>query len=56
MDDLPLPQEADDVVYIWGVGKAQNVVIGEAGFLFCCNGVRTAFLEAVIFIVQAAFK
>ncbi len=54
--DLPLPQEADDVVYIWVVGKAQNVVIGEAGFLFCCNGVRTAFLEAVIFIVQAAFK
>lgn len=54
--DLPLPQEADDVVYIWVVGKAQNVVIGEAGFLFCCNGVRTTFLEAVIFIVQTAFK
>ena len=56
VNDLPLTQEADDVVYIWVVGKAQNVVIGEAGFLFCCNGVRTAFLEAVIFIVQAAFK
>lgn len=56
VNDLPLTQEADDVVDIRVVGKAQNVVIGEAGFLFCCNGVRTAFLEAVIFIVQAAFK
>ena len=54
--DLPLPQEADDVVDVRIVGKTQNVVISEAGFLFCCNGVRTAFLEAVIFIVQAAFK
>ena len=54
--DLPLPKEADDVVYIRVVGKTQNVVIGEAGLLFCCNGVRTTFLEAVIFIVQTAFK
>lgn len=54
--DLPLPQEADDVVDVRIVGKTQNVVIGEAGFLFCRDGVRTAFLEAVIFIVQAAFK
>ena len=54
--DLPLPKEADDVVYVRVVGKAQNVVIGEAGFLFCCDGVRITFLEAVIFIVQTAFK
>ena len=54
--DLPLPKEADDIVYVRVVGKAQNVVIGEAGLLFCCDGVRTTFLEAVIFIVQTAFK
>ena len=38
--DFPLPQKADDIVYVRIVGKTQNVVIGEAGFLFCCNGVR----------------
>lgn len=54
--DLPLPKEADNVVDVRIVGKAQNVVISEAGFLFCCDGVRTTFLEAVIFIVQTAFK
>ena len=54
--DLPLPKEADDIVYVRVVGKTQNVVIGEAGLLFCCDGVRTTFLEAVIYIVQTAFK
>ena len=39
--DLPLPQKADDIVYVRIVGKAQNVVIGEAGLLFCCDGART---------------
>ena len=34
MDDLPLTQEANDVVYVGIVGKAKDVVIGFAGFLF----------------------
>ena len=56
VDDLPLPQEADHVVHIRVITETQDIVIGEAGFLLCCNGVRTTFLEAVIFIVQTAFK
>lgn len=33
MDDFPLPQEADHVVDIRVVGQAEDVVVGEAGFL-----------------------
>ena len=40
MHDLPLPQEADDVVDVRIVGKTQNVVISEAGFLFCRKVLR----------------
>ena len=29
MDDLPLPQEADYVVYIRVVGQPENVIVGE---------------------------
>ena len=56
VDDRPLPQEADHVVHIRVITETQDIVIGEAGFLLCCNGVRATFLEAVIFIVQTAFK
>ena len=38
--DLPLPQEADNIIYVRIVGKTQDVVIGKAGLLLCCNGVR----------------
>ena len=34
MDDLPLPEESDDVVDIGIITDAQNVVIGYASFLF----------------------
>ena len=34
MDDLPLPQEADDIVDVGVVGHAQDVVIGNPGLLF----------------------
>lgn len=33
VDDLPLPQEADDIVHIRVVRQAQNVIVGEAGLL-----------------------
>ena len=56
VSNLSLTQELDRFPHIGDIYQAQDIVIGEAGFLFCCNGVRTAFLEAVIFIVQAAFK
>ena len=33
MDDLPLPQEADDVVDIRVIADAQDIVIGHPGLL-----------------------
>ena len=33
VDDLPLPQEADHIVYIRIVGKPQNIVVSGAGLL-----------------------
>jgi len=41
MHNLPLPQELYNLVYIGVVGQAQNVVVGGAGFLLCCNNVKT---------------
>ena len=43
VDDLPLPQEADDVVHVRVVGQTEDVVIGDPGLLFCCAFVRTTF-------------
>ena len=43
VNDLPLTQEADDVVDIRIVGHAQDVVVGDTGLLLCCDGVRTTF-------------
>ena len=33
VNDLPLPQKADDVVHVRVVGQAEDVVIGQAGLL-----------------------
>ena len=44
MDDLSCTQEFDDVAYVRVVGKAQDIVIGHARFLLCCDRVRTTFL------------
>ena len=35
MDDLPFPQEPDDVIDVGIVTDAQDVVIGDARLLFC---------------------
>ena len=48
VDNLPLPQEADGVVYIRIVGQPQNVVVGEAGLLLWCDLVRTTFAGEAI--------
>jgi hypothetical protein len=37
VDNLPLPQEADYVVYIRVVGQAEDVIVGEPGLLLWCN-------------------
>jgi len=34
VDDLPFPQEADNVVYVRVVAEAEDVVIGHPGLLF----------------------
>ena len=39
VNDLPLPQEADGVLYIRIIRQTQYVVVGGAGFLLWCNHV-----------------
>lgn len=46
MDDLPLPEIADGLQNIRVVHQAEDVVIGGAGLLLCCDGVRTTFQSA----------
>ena len=36
VDHLALPEELNNIVYIRIVAESENVVIGDAGFLFCC--------------------
>ena len=48
MDDLALAQEADDVVDVRVVGKAQNVVIRHARLLLGCNCAGTTILERLL--------
>ena len=44
VDHFPGPQEADGVVDIRVIGQAENVVVGNARLLLCCDLVRTTFL------------
>ena len=44
VDHLALPEELNDIVYIWVVTEAKDVVIGDSGFLLCCNHVCKTFL------------
>ena len=37
VDHLPLAQELDNVVYVRIVAEAQDVIVGDAGFLLWCN-------------------
>ena len=41
--NLPLAQEADGVGDVRIIAEAKNVVVGYAGFLLCCDLVRTTF-------------
>ena len=44
VNNFPGPQKADGIVDVRVVRESQNVVIGHAGFLLCCDRVRTTFL------------
>ena len=41
--DLPFTEEFERLADIWIVDQAQQVVIGRAGFLLCCNCKRTTY-------------
>ena len=41
MDDLPFPEEADGIAHIRLLYQAQDIIVGGAGFLLCCNLVNT---------------
>ncbi len=62
VDNFPLPQEADHIVHVRVVGQAENVVVGKAGLLLCCDRIRTTssvfrgiqlIRDAVNFVLQA---
>ena len=44
--DLPLTQELDGILNVGIIDKAQDVVVGDAGFLLCCNRKSTSFCAA----------
>ena len=46
--DFPLTQETDHIVDIRVVRQAEDVVIGKAGLLFCCDLVRTTFSNGIM--------
>lgn len=41
VDDLPGTQKFDDVVDVRVIGQPQDIVVGDAGLLLCCDRVRT---------------
>lgn len=42
VNDFPLSQVADGITYLRVSYHPQDIVIGGAGFLLCCDAVRTA--------------
>ena len=44
VDDLPGPEKLDDIVDVGVIAQPQDVVVGDAGLLLCCDRVRTTFL------------
>ena len=53
MNQFPFPQKPDGIFHIGVIHQTENVVIGDSGFLFCCNCERTTY--HVKQIGQAAF-
>lgn len=41
MNHFPLSQEANGIRHLRILYQAQNIVVGDSCFLFCCNHVRT---------------
>jgi len=47
VDDLPLAEEAYCITDVRVVTQPQDVVVGCAGFLFCCNGKSATFASKI---------
>lgn len=45
VDYLPLAQELDNVVYVRVIAEAQDVIVGDAGFLLWCNHESATLLQ-----------
>lgn len=45
VNDFSFAKEFYNFVYVRVVGKPQNVVVGSAGFLFCCTLLRHYFYK-----------
>ena len=43
MNDLPLPEKLDCIPDVGVVDQPEDVVVAQAGFLLCCNHIRTTF-------------
>ena len=41
VDDLPLPEEFDDIIDIRVIREPQDIIIRHPGLLLCCNHIRT---------------
>lgn len=41
MDDLPFPEEADGGDDVGVIHQPEDVIVGGAGLLLCCNHIRT---------------
>lgn len=37
VNDLPFPQEFNDIINVRIIGQTQDIVIGDAGLLLCCK-------------------
>lgn len=45
MDDLPFTEEAERIEYIGIVNEAEQIIVGDASLLLCCNEKCTTFSE-----------
>ena len=47
VDNLTLPEESDHIVHIGIVREPEDVVIGRASLLLCCNGKSATFANKI---------
>ena len=56
MHNLPCPQELDSVVHIRVIGEAEDIVVGDACLLLCCDKENTtSFWKETSLVFRLAF-